>query len=34
MTDLPDAVERSVAHVTARAGARKPTIALVLGSGW
>jgi len=34
MTDLPDAVERSAAHIAARAGARKPTIALVLGSGW
>jgi purine-nucleoside phosphorylase len=34
MTELRDAIERSVAHVSARAGARRPTIALVLGSGW
>ena len=34
MTDLMDAIERSAASIAALAGARRPAIALVLGSGW
>ena len=33
-TDLHDAIARSAAHIAAQAGARRPAIALVLGSGW
>jgi len=32
--DLADAVERSAASIAGLAGARRPAIALVLGSGW
>jgi purine-nucleoside phosphorylase len=32
--ELREATERSAAHISARAGAHRPTIALVLGSGW
>jgi purine-nucleoside phosphorylase len=31
---MTDAVARSVAHITAQAAGRRPTIAVVLGSGW
>jgi purine-nucleoside phosphorylase len=34
MSSLADAVERSAATIAAVAGARRPAIALVLGSGW
>ncbi len=34
MTDLHAAVERSAANIAVLAGARRPAIALVLGSGW
>jgi purine-nucleoside phosphorylase len=34
MTAAQQAIERSAAHIAARCGARRPAVALVLGSGW